>query len=125
MSLAAQITLYDPRDRLAATLAELDATIERANKRYRFVGGDKYLDPDGTTVCRCLEAGARLIAEYHASIAAPLESSAGTRLEAIAELRGVLEAWEAASDEQWLASRQVHKPVELKPQRAGVKRGRG
>lgn len=126
-SLNDQIAIADPRDRLAATLMALDETIRQARGRQRTANGERYADPDGNTVIKCLEMGAKLIADYHARALSSVESI-GTldRAQAIAELRAVLAAWEdpAVSDEQWVASRtQGLAPPEAKP-RAGVVRGR-
>jgi hypothetical protein len=123
-ALAQQLAILDPRERLAQTLAELDATIERANKRSRFVQGERYTDPDGATAIKCIELASKLLADYHARTLSSVESI-GTldRAQAIAELEAVLAVWKdpAVSDEQWKASRQAAQPVEVKP-RAGVVR---
>jgi hypothetical protein len=122
--LTAQLALTDPRDRLTAQLSELDETIKAAKARTRWIQSQPYNDPDGNTVIKCLELGAKLVNDYHARTLSSVESI-GTldRAQAIAELEAVLAVWKdpAVSDEQWKASRQAAPPVEVKP-RAGVVR---
>jgi len=126
-SLAEQLDVIDPRDRLVEQLRALDAAILAAKSRQRSSGREVYADPDSTAVLKALEMGAKLIADYHARALSSVESI-GTldRAQAIAELRAVLAAWEdpAVSDEQWVASRTAGVATPAVAPRAGVVRGR-
>jgi hypothetical protein len=117
--------MHDPRERIAAQLATLDAAIAAAAARQRGCNGEYYRDPDSNAIAKLLTLGAALVAEYHAHALTSAENvEATSRGAAIAELEAVLAVWREVSDEAWLAARLPQASAVAATQRNGVVRRR-
>ena len=106
LSLVEISRLNDPDARLEHELEHLDELIHIAKHRQRKVRNKSYEDPDGHTVTKAMDLAAKLISDAAERRGTDIVTDrAKALMTQIAELRGVLRAYDDLPLEQWLEMR--------------------